>query len=109
MRLIDSTPPAITRSAWPLAMAWAAKWTACWPEQHIRPHFLQRAIPAPDWRADGLHDHHVVELTGHRYAPPRRRRRHEPRRRAREGYREDRSAGVLLLVGPYRPDDPRAP
>ncbi len=34
--LMDSTPPAITRSWVPLITAWAAKWMACWEEPHCR-------------------------------------------------------------------------
>src|SRR5918998_953486 len=35
-RLIDSTPPATTTSAWPLITVAAAKATACWEEPHCR-------------------------------------------------------------------------
>jgi hypothetical protein len=35
-RLIDSTPPATTTSAWPLTTVAAAKATACWEEPHCR-------------------------------------------------------------------------
>ncbi len=35
-RLIDSTPPATTRSYWPLTRPAAAKWTDCWLEPHWR-------------------------------------------------------------------------
>src|SRR5688572_6974272 len=35
-RLIDSTPPATTTSAWPLMTVAAAKATACWEEPHWR-------------------------------------------------------------------------
>lgn len=35
-RVMLSTPPAMAKSTSPAAMAWAAKWTACWLEPHMR-------------------------------------------------------------------------
>src|ERR1700710_353311 len=43
-RLIDSTPPATTTSAWPLITVAAAKATACWEE----PHWRSMVVPGTD-------------------------------------------------------------
>src|SRR3712207_7861035 len=43
-RLIDSTPPATTTSAWPLTTGAAAKATACWED----PHWRSIVVPGTD-------------------------------------------------------------
>ncbi len=43
-RVIDSTPPATTRSAWPALTAAAAKCRACW----LEPHWRSRVVPGTD-------------------------------------------------------------